>query len=56
MTLSKGQLPFLSSLTLSTKFCDFGFGLVMSGDKSTVIDVCTFLVRTSRLLTKKSLP
>lgn len=56
MTLSKGQLPFLYNLTLSAKCCDFGFGLVMSGDKSNVIDVCTFLVRKSRLLTNKRLP
>lgn len=34
MTLSEGQLPFLSNLILSSKFCDFGFGLAMSEDKS----------------------
>lgn len=34
MTLSGGQLPFLSNLILSSKFCDFGFGLATSEDKS----------------------
>lgn len=33
MTLSEGQLPFPSNLILSSKFCDFGFGLVMGEDK-----------------------
>lgn len=33
MTLSEGQLPFVSNLILSLKFCDFGFGLAMSEDK-----------------------
>lgn len=41
MTLSEGQLPFLSNLILSTKFCDFGFGLVMGADKSHAGAVCT---------------
>lgn len=41
MTLSEGQPPFLSNLILSWKFCDFGFGLVMSEDKSTARGTCT---------------
>lgn len=55
MTLSKGQLPFLSNLILSTKFCDFGFGLVMGDDKRNVMGICTSAVTRSSLLSSWSL-
>lgn len=55
MTLSEGQLPFLSNLILSIKFCEFGFGLVMSKDKSRIPGISTFMVRKYSLLTNKIL-